>query len=448
MPHLPLPLYESWGRLKAQPASVLRPASGDGFRLPAGPWLAWGNGRSYGDTGLPAGGTLIDMRGLSRIIAFDPGKGVLRAEAGAMLGDILARIMPLGWFLPVTPGTRHVTLGGALANDVHGKNHHRAGTFGRHVRAFGLLRSDGVLRRCAPDENAGLFAATIGGMGLTGLVTWVEIALKPVASADVVQETIRLDGLADFFALSAESDARFDYVVSWIDSLASGRHLGRGLLMRANHAPTPQAVSARPRSIPFPFDPPVALLNRVSLSLFNAAYRGLRRPAWQEARAPWESFFYPLDRVEGWNRAYGPKGLRQFQCVLPHAAAKDAVREMLERSQRARHGSFLTVLKSFGDQPSTGLLSFPRPGMTLTLDFPYRGEATDRLLAELDAVTLAAGGAVNPYKDARMSAALFRASFPDWQAMLPHLDPMARSVFATRVGLVAAEAPVAAEALA
>lgn len=441
------PEYRSWGRLAADAGDIVRPGEAHGLSAPARPYLAYGNGRSYGDSCLPAGGALVDMRGLNRILAFDPGSGLLRAEAGVLLSDILAFVIPQGWFLPVTPGTQLVTLGGALANDVHGKNHHRAGTLGRHVTAFELIRSDGTRRLCTPQENAGWFAATIGGMGLTGLVSWIEIALLRAPCPDVRQETVRLDRLADFFALSAESDAQFDYVVAWIDSLAAGRSLGRGKLLRGNLVEAGRARARAGWSLPFPLDPPVPLINGLTMRAFNALYRGLPWPARRTATVPWTGFFYPLDRVRDWNRAYGPGGLRQFQCVVPFGEAETAVREMLERSQRAGHASFLTVLKAFGDLPSPGLLSFPRPGMTLTLDFPYRGTATDALLAELDAVTLAAGGAINPYKDARMSAAAFEASFPDWRAIRPYLDPMARSAFAERVGLVPHEAERHAEAV-
>jgi FAD/FMN-containing dehydrogenase len=431
--------YTSWGRLAAYPEAVLRPDGRSGLAVPQRPYLAYGNGRSYGDSGFPDKGVLVDMRGMNRVIGFDPTTGILVAEAGVLLADVLVTAMPHGWFLPVTPGTRYITLGGAIANDVHGKNHHRAGSFGAHVRTFGLLRSDGSHRRCSLTENAGFFAATVGGMGLTGIIDTVELQLVRVASPDVRQETLRLQSLADFFTHADESDARFEYVVAWIDSLASGRSLGRGALLRANHAAGNTPALPEKKPVPFPLDPPFALINGVSLRAFNFLYRTMALRPPPVKHVPWASFFYPLDRVAGWNRAYGPRGLRQFQCVLPRGEAEAAIRAMLEASQSARHGSFLTVLKSFGIMPPTGILSFARPGMTLTLDFPYRGPKTDRLLAELDAITLAAGGAVNPYKDARMGADVFKASFPGWQRMLPLVDPMARSVFSRRVGLTAAD---------
>ncbi len=431
--------YTSWGRLAADPGEVLRPDGANGLIVPRAPYLAYGNGRSYGDSCFPDRGLLVDMRGMDHVTSFDPQTGVLIAEAGVLLADILTLAMPHGWFLPVTPGTRFVTLGGAIANDVHGKNHHRAGSFGAHVRTFGLLRSDGSRRPCSRTENADFFAATVGGMGLTGIIDTVELQLMRVASPDVRQETLRLQSLAGFFAHVDESDARFDYVVAWIDSLARGRSLGRGALLRANHAEGDRPAPREKAPVRFPLDPPFALINGLSLRAFNLVYRTMALRPPPVKHVPWASFFYPLDRVADWNRAYGPRGLRQFQCVLPRGDAEAAIRAMLEASQMAGHGSFLTVLKSFGTMPPVGILSFARPGVTLTLDFPYRGAATDKLLAELDAITLDAGGAVNPYKDARMGAEVFTASFPGWQHMLPYLDPMARSAFSRRVGLTASD---------
>jgi FAD/FMN-containing dehydrogenase len=431
-------LQTSWGGLAARATRTLRPSSHDTLTAPAGAYLAIGAGRSYGDSALIEGGAAVEMRGLNRILAFDPDTGVMRAEAGVTLADILDRAIPMGWFLPVTPGTRFVTLGGAIANDVHGKNHHRAGSFGAHVRALSLVRSDGARLICSAQENGDWLRATIGGMGLTGLIGWAEIQLMRVSSPDVRRETVSLSGLGDFFSRLDETDSGFAYGVAWLDSLARGRSLGRGVLLRADHAPAegraalPRRTSAR---IGLPLTPPVLLVNGVTMRAFNALYR------WRAASGPsprivsWTSFFYPLDSVAHWNRAYGPKGLRQHQSVLPRDAAESAVAQMLERAQRAGHASFLTVLKSFGAMPGAGLLSFARPGVTLTLDFAYRGAETDALLASLDAITLQAGGAVNPYKDARMSAETFRASFPGWRAIRPYLDPAARSCLSVRVGL-------------
>lgn len=425
----------SWGGLVAKDSRLVAPeawmAGPGAFRAPV---LPFGNGRSYGDSCLNDGGSLIAGRKLDRILAFDRESGLVTAEAGVLLDDLLELVVPAGWFPPVTPGTCFVTLAGAIANDVHGKNHHRAGTFGRHVRAFELVRSDGARLTCAPDMNAELFAATIGGYGLTGLITQATLQLMPVASAQMRQETLHFDGLDRFFEIAAESDASHDYTVAWIDSLAGGPGFGRGVFFRANHATVSGAPPARAaRSLPFPLTPPFPLINGLSLRAFNWLYRSAQPRSPEPRLMPYRPFFYPLDRVSNWNRAYGPRGLRQFQCAVPMADARAAVEAMLRRSLAAGEASFLTVLKIFGDQPSPGLMSFPIAGATLTLDFPNRGERTARLLDELDAIAIAAGGRVNPYKDARMSPATFAASFPHWRDFARHVDPGFSSGFWRRV---------------
>ncbi|KRE09789.1 FAD-linked oxidase [Bosea sp. Root381] len=425
----------SWGGLEAQGSTALTADAWIAGTSPQRvPVLGYGNGRSYGDSCLNDGGPLILGRSLDRIIAFDSENGLVTCEAGVLLDDLLELVVPAGWFPPVTPGTCFVTIGGALANDVHGKNHHRAGTFGRHVRVFELIRSDGQKLTCAPDINGALFAATIGGMGLTGLITQVTLQLMPIASAEMQQEAIHFDGLDRFFEIAAESDASHDYTVAWIDALASGPHLGRGVFFRANHAPASMAPASRPKpGLPFPLKPPVPLINRLTLRAFNTLYRAAQPRSPQPRRIPYRPFFYPLDRVRNWNRAYGPKGLRQFQCAIPMAQAQPAVEDMLRRTLAAGEASFLTVLKLFGDVPSPGMMSFPLAGATLTLDFPNRGPRTEKLLDELDRITLAAGGRVNPYKDARMSPATFEASFPHWRDFAGHIDAGFSSSFWRRV---------------
>ncbi|MDF2120097.1 FAD-binding oxidoreductase [Roseiarcaceae bacterium H3SJ34-1] len=424
----------SWGGIAACAATVVRPTEARLAQAPEAVYLATGNGRSYGDTALPAAGLAINTHEMNRILEFDAETGILRAEAGILLGEIIDHIVPLGWFLPVTPGTRFVSLGGALANDVHGKNHHRAGSFGHHVRAFELVRSDGTRRVCSRSSHADFFAATIGGMGLTGLVTWVEIALKQTATPDVIEETIRFGSIAEFLRLSAQSDCDFEYSVAWIDSSARGAKCGRGLFMRANHASDSviEPFAGGPR-LGIPFTPPVSPMRPGTISLLNklnfaAGSEGVRRRGHRK-------YFYPLDGIAGWNRIYGRRGFHQHQCVLPHETAEGAVGEILAAAHKAGLYSFVSVLKAFGDTPAAGLLSFARRGVTLALDFPNIGEATDRLLAQLDTITLAADGAVNPYKDSRMPLAVFEASFPNWRDMAPFIDPLAESAFSKRLGL-------------
>lgn len=394
--------------------------------------LAYGNGRSYGDSCQNPNGAVVDMRSLDRIIRFDPETGVMEAQAGVLLADIIAHAAPHGFFPAVVPGTQFVTLGGAIANDVHGKNHHRRGTFGCHVEALTLLRSDGRSRRCSRAENAHLFAATIGGMGLTGLILSATIRLMPVTSLDVIERAIRFRDLAEFFDRTDEADRDNEYAVAWIDQLAGGKNAGRGILLIGNHADSGAGVSSRPGGrLSVPFQPPVNLLIRPSLTAFNVLYRWRKgRPG--ERRSSHQSFFFPLDGVRDWNRLYGPRGLYQHQSVIPVENARRVVPELLNAARRAGQGSFLTVLKRFGAIRSPGLLSFPRPGFTLTLDFPNRGQATLALLETLDRLTLEAGGAVNPYKDARMGSEMFAASFPDWPLLEASRDPAFLSGFWAR----------------
>ncbi|RUW61279.1 FAD-binding oxidoreductase [Mesorhizobium sp. M7A.F.Ca.US.008.03.1.1] len=380
--------------------------------------LAYGNGRSYGDSCQNQAGAVVDMRSLNRIHAFNAETGVLEADAGVLLSDIIAHAAPYGFFPAVVPGTQFVTLGGAIANDVHGKNHHRRGTFGCHVESFTLLRSDGRTHRCSATDNARLFAATIGGMGLTGLILSASIRLMRVHSLDIVEKATPFRDLGEFFDLAEAADQANEYAVAWIDQLAGGRNSGRGLLLSGNHAEHGSHAASRVGgNFSVPVQPPFNVLSRPFLTAFNAAYRWRKSRATVPRRAGYQGFFFPLDGVRNWNRLYGPKGLFQHQSGMPEETAREAVPALLAAARKAGQGSFLTVLKRFGSIRSPALLSFPRPGYTLTLDFPNKGAATLTLLRELDRITVEAGGAVNPYKDARMGAEIFASSFPEWQRL-------------------------------
>ncbi|MCA0050669.1 FAD-binding oxidoreductase [Mesorhizobium sp. B283B1A] len=395
--------------------------------------LAYGNGRSYGDSCQNQAGAVVDMRSLNRIRGFDAMTGVLEADAGVLLSDIIAHAAPHGFFPAVVPGTQFVTLGGAIANDVHGKNHHRRGTFGCHVESFTLLRSDAKTYRCSATDNPRLFAATIGGMGLTGLILSASIRLMRVPSLDIVEKATPFRDLGEFFDIAEAADQANEYAVAWIDQLAGGRRSGRGLLFTGNHAEHGSHTAARAGgNLSVPFQPPFNVLNRPFLTVFNAAYRWKKGRTTVARQSGYQGFFFPLDGVRDWNRLYGPNGLFQHQSVVPEEAARIVVPELLAAARRAGQGSFLTVLKRFGGVRSPALLSFPRPGYTLTLDFPNRGAATLALLGELDRITIAAGGAVNPYKDARMAASTFAASFPDWPRLEALRDPAFMSDFWAR----------------
>ncbi len=429
--------YASWGRIPpSAPARVVKMRSTD-EALPeaGGPLLAYGRGRSYGDACLNNGGTLLDTAALARVLAFDPATGVVRCEAGVTLADLLALAVPQGWFLPVTPGTTFVSVGGAIANDVHGKNHHRDGTFGRFVRRFELWRSDGSRLVCSPDENADLYRATIAGLGLTGLVRWAEIQLTPVQSDRIAMRRTRFGSLDAFFEINAEANARSRYTVAWIDTTATGTGLGRGLYIEGDHAPgrlPPPGEAATPR-LRLPLDAPGGLLNRFTVRAFNALYYRQQFQPVVRKRVPYEPFFYPLDALGDWNRLYGRRGFFQYQFVVPFTDGHAAVREMLDRIARSGQASFLAVLKTFGDLPSPGLLSFPQPGVTLALDFPNRGAPTRRLFADLDRLVRAAGGRLYPAKDACMTSEDFQRFYPEWEGFQQFVDPAFSSSFWRRV---------------
>jgi FAD/FMN-containing dehydrogenase len=395
--------------------------------------LAHGNGRSYGDVCLNDGGTLLMTRGLNRFIDFDRSTGRLRCESGMLLKEILDFIVPQGWFLPVTPGTRFVTVGGAVANDVHGKNHHIAGSFGHHVLRFELMRSDGQRMTCGLQELPEWFAATVGGLGLTGLITWVELQLVPIANAYMWTESSRFSSLDEFWAINKDAEQRWPYTVAWIDCLSGGKGGARGIFNSGAHAPAQHELPCyRETSRRVPFTPPVSLVNSLSLRAFNYAY--YHQPIKSGvALNHYTPYFYPLDGLLDWNRIYGRKGFFQYQCVLPPEQSAIGIKELLHRIAASGQGSFLAVLKTFGSKPSVGMLSFPRPGATLALDFPNLGETTHHLFRELDAVVRDANGALYPAKDARMPPELFRSSFPRWEEFSAFIDPGFSSSFWRRM---------------
>ncbi|HEX2914207.1 MAG TPA: FAD-binding oxidoreductase [Chloroflexia bacterium] len=398
--------------------------------------LPYGLGRSYGDSCLNEGGIVLDTSGLNRFISFDEETGIIRCDSGVSLAEILEVVVPRGWFLPVTPGTKFVTIGGAIANDVHGKNHHVAGTFGCHVTQFELLRSNGQRLLCSPTENADLYAATIGGLGLTGLILWAEFKLQPIENSLIDKEQIKFHNLEEFFELADVSDRDFDYTVSFIDCLATGKNLGRGLFMRGNHDRSRYRSSMVPKKklpLKAPFDTPSVLLNKLTLTAFNTMYYNTQLVKRTRKLVSYDPFFYPLDSVQDWNRLYGDDGFMQYQFVVPFDNGYEVVKEALERIQASGVGSFLGVLKKFGYVESPGMLSFPRPGVTAALDFPVRGTQIFQLLNELDQLVKVNGGRVYPAKDARMSAESFQAFYPNWRDFARFVDPQFSSSFWRRV---------------
>ena len=380
------------------------------------PLIARGQGRAYGDAALQPNLTVLTHH-QDRFLDFDPETGRLTCEAGARLDAILDVFVPRGWFPPVTPGTKYVTVGGLIAADAHGKNHHVAGGFGRHVERLDLMLADGRVVSCGPDENAELFAATLGGMGLTGIIRNATFRLRPVRTAWVVQEIVRAPDL-DAAMAAFEASLHWTYTVAWIDCLAGGARLGRSLLFRGEHAEIadlPPDRQIRPLDLPLrqfkrvPFEFPAWALNRWSVRAFTALYYDRAGRA-ERAVVDYDAFFYPLDAILDWNRIYGRHGFTQYQCVLPKAASREGLTRLLTAIARFGRGSFLAVLKLMG--PQTGLLSFPLEGYTLALDFPV-SPPTLGMLFELDAIVRDHGGRLYMAKDARMTPAMLRHGYPE-----------------------------------
>jgi FAD/FMN-containing dehydrogenase len=420
-----------WGRHPVAQGSVARPAR---LRLPGGSRaiLPRGLGRSYGDAAVPfAADTLVlETARADRVLAFDSDRGTLTCEAGLSLAEILRVFLPRGWFPPVTPGTRFVTVGGCVACDVHGKNHHRDGSFGAFVDRLTLQVADGSVVECGPEHERELFLATVGGMGLTGLITEVTLRLQPVESGWMLTQAAPVQGLTAMLDGLRDSGKDWPYTVGWIDCLARGAALGRGVLMRGRHASRAEAPAGPPpesRRWSVPLDGPGWLLSPALMRAFNAAY--YLRYEWRDGRktrpVPYHKFFYPLDGIAGWNRLYGARGFLQYQCVVPRAAGAPAVAELLDRLAAAKAASFLAVIKDCGPE-SDAYLSFPLEGTTLALDLPYRGTETEALVHELNATVIAAGGRVYLAKDAVTRAEDFAAMtprLPEWRRVRDKWDP-------------------------
>jgi FAD/FMN-containing dehydrogenase len=418
----------SWGRLTeySVDAAPIDSRLNASAQFKNRPGLAHGAGRSYGDVAIAK--TLWLTNNLNRFIAFEPASGLLTVEAGVLLGDIQSLFAQRGWMLPVTPGTQFVTIGGAIANDVHGKNHHGSGTFGEHVRELTLVRSDGSERLCSPKENNELFVATIGGLGLTGLITQATIQLKKVAGPWIDAETIAFKDIGEFFKISSASES-YEYSVAWFDCTAPS---GRGIFTRGNHSSGTNSIKPT-KPISFPFTPPISLINRATLQLLNTAYYLLGKVTQGVKTIPYEPFFYPLDGIRHWNRAYGPKGFFQHQSVLPQATAQVALAELLLAIREAKAGSLLAVLKTTGERELPGLLSFGMKGVTLALDFPNQGKKTLELLTVLEGIVTKHGGRINPSKDATMTPETFDRGFEQKARFLKQKDPALTSLFFERV---------------
>ena len=448
-----------WGRYPVIEAQCARPqdrgellemfereASSQGDE-PQGRFLAHGMGRSYGDAALLTRGGVVLTAGLGKMLNFDETRGVLTCEAGVTLEEILDTFVPRGYFVPVAPGTRYVSVGGAIGCNIHGKNHHVDGCFGDHVERMEVLLASGEVVMCSREEREDLFWATIGGMGLTGVILSAAVRLMPVQSEAIDLETIRVENLEEFFAISDES-LDYTHVVSWIDTVASGKRLGRGVFMRGRHAGEgvkveasgvdrlAQAIGKLANGKSFHSD---RLLNRFTVRAFNEAYFRKERRGRTQSVVHYKPFFFPLDAVPDWNYIYGPRGFLQYQFVVPE---REAVREALTMVASSKEAAFLAVLKEFGDRDHGGL-SFPQRGFTLAMDFPNTGAPLLKLCERLDALVLEAKGRVYLGKDARLPGEHLEAMYPDlerWREVKRRYDPERRftSDLARRLGLVSA----------
>lgn len=395
------------------------------------PMIARGLGKSYGDAALNENGQVVLTERLNRFIDFDLEQGLLTAETGVSLAEILNLIIPKGWFLPVTPGTQQITLGGCIAADVHGKNHHHVGSFGNYVEWLDLITADGSVQRCSPQNNVDLFWATVAGFGLTGIIGTACIKLQAITSSQMTVTHKSTPDLMQTLAILADKNLDDDYSVAWLDVLAPAKNFGRGILMTAHHSNQTElpdslaAATAKHRTFKVPLHAPTWLLNPTIGKLFNEIYYNLQKKKNKPLNISYQDYFYPLDKIHHWNRLYGKRGFLQYQCVIPMATAEQGLVKLLDHLRHSSYPAFLGVLKRFGKQ-SKGFLSFPLPGLTLAVDLPIINNEIFKILNQLDEIVVTHGGRVYLAKDARLSAETFRAMYPEYgkfQAIKNKVDP-------------------------
>lgn len=420
-----------WGRYPVQTCELERPERYADLRPGSDSLIARGQGRSYGDASLNENGRVLLTERIDRMLELDVKLGILRAEAGVTLADILPVIVKQGWFLPVTPGTKFVSLGGCVAADVHGKNHHHEGGFADYVLGIELILADGTRKTCSVTENEDIFWATVGGMGLTGIIGEVTLQLIPVQTSQMMVTHHAANNLVHLFQMLQDPALDDRYSVAWIDCLATGDQLGRGIAMFGHHASAAEYASESPlvtkpkRTRSLPFDFPAWALNPLSISAFNKLYYYKESRKKSPFLTGYDSYFYPLDAIGHWNRMYGKRGFVQYQCVIPDKDALAGMTALLQELSSSRRSSFLAVLKRFGVQ-GKGMLSFPMPGYTLALDLPIRDKGLFSLLDKLDNIVLHHGGRVYLAKDARLSAESFLAMYPrydEWLKIKTEIDP-------------------------
>jgi decaprenylphospho-beta-D-ribofuranose 2-oxidase len=409
-----------WGRAPREICHLIRPEKYKDLHAYSESCIARGQGRSYGDASLNKDNTVILTERLNRFLAFDKEKGILTCEAGTTLKEILEVIVPYHWFLPVTPGTQYASLGGCIAADVHGKNHHKVGSLGKYIIGFELITAQNKKMLCTPKDHADLFWATIGGMGLTGIIGTIVLKLMPISSTEMIVCNHISQDLDQIFLYLSDSAFDDNYSVAWIDSNRS-----RGIVMTAHHA-APDEISPKYKkkistSKNISFDFPSWVLNSYSINLFNQYYFEKHSQKKQTFVSHYQDYFYPLDNLLNWNRLYGKKGFVQYQCVFPEEKAFEGIKQILE----LKPPSFLSVLKRFGNS-SNGILSFPKPGYTLALDIPFRDQHTLKLLKKFDEIVLSHNGRVYLAKDAYLSPEDFREMYPSynkWLAIKQKFDP-------------------------
>lgn len=441
-------VISGWGRTSPITASVAQPDLAETVSAiveRSDRIVARGLGRSYGDAAQVGGGLTLDMTNLDRIVAFDESTGVVDVEAGVSLDHLIRTLTPRGWFVPVTPGTRYVTVAGAIASDVHGKNHHAVGSFGQHILDLTLVTADGSLRTVSPESDSDVFWATVGGMGLTGVILGARVQLRAVETAKILATTQRAGDLDELMADMSSIDADVPYSVAWVDTTARGKRFGRGLISHGDHAKRDEIpvgadpfALGLPETVEVPVDLPAITLNRLTVSAFNELWFRKAPKSATPQLTSLADFFHPLDMVSKWNRIYGRPGFVQYQFVVPDSGA-DLIGKSIRAITATGGASFLTVLKRFGPG-NEAPMSFPIEGWTLALDIPARIDGLERVLDKLDEKVAEAGGRVYLSKDARLRPELLATMYPrlsEWQATRRTLDPTASftSDLAVRLGI-------------
>ncbi len=425
--------YTSWGNRGAVPHFATIPANMTQahviFEYDSS--IVYGQGRSYGDVCLNTNGGLIDSRYLDRLLEYHEGARLITCQSGVVLKNLITFLETKKMFIPVSPGTANVTVGGMVANDVHGKNHHRVGSFGNHIQSLTLLKGDGSIEECSENINNELFRATIGGLGLTGMILTVTLKLKSVENNCIAIKSFKTKNIEHILALFDETDDEYEYTVAWLDMYSSPQ---KGIFNCGNHANGDIDCAAPVKSKTVPVNAPNWLLNGVSSKLFNKLYYS-KASLFEREVTSYQSFFYPLDGVEFWNRLYGRRGFYQYQFVVPYGSFLTVYMDILKFIKKFNQPSYLAVLKKFGDIKSIGMLSFPRAGYTLAMDFPDKGRATLKMFEAFDKLVMDAGGAVYPAKDARMNRNVFLQSFPAVTEFIKHKDERFCSDFWRRVNI-------------